>query len=277
MSLHVRRNKFTAGGVNIHVLSVGEGEPLVLLHGLGASSYSWRCVLPSLGERFQVHALDWPGFGRSSQPLDFDYSVDGLKNWLGLFFDTMGWERAYLAGNSMGGMAALAFATANPKRVARMALLGTPVYAENKPRFLWPLRWPLIGKVFEACLGPIAVKAIAKTAFVDKTKVTKELVGEYSLALRTKAGRRAVAEFMRNAIPPDISARVAAYADLRVPTLIMVGDHDGMVSVESAQLFAKTLYRGKLAVVKDCGHVPQEEKPAETAAALLKFFTPSST
>ncbi|MBI5625458.1 MAG: alpha/beta hydrolase [Elusimicrobia bacterium] len=274
MSLHARSNRITAGGVQVHVLSIGEGEPLLLLHGLGASSYSWRCLLPSLGEKFRVHALDWPGFGRSQQPMDFDYSVDGMKTWLGSFMDAMGIEKAYLAGNSMGGMAALAFASAHPERVARLALLGTPVYLENRPQLLWPLRWPVLGNLFELFLGPSAVRAIAKTAFVDQKKVTPDLVYEYSLALRTRAGKHAVAEFMRNAVPVDIEARVAAYRDLKVTTLVLVGDRDSMVGAASAQRFAKSLPRGRFALIPECGHAPQEEKPAEVLAALLKFFSP---
>ena len=262
-----------AGGIRVHVLSAGKGEPVLLLHGLGASSFSWRHVLPELGKSCQVYAPDWPGFGRSEQPRDFEYSVDGLRAWLGSFMDSLGLKRAALAGNSMGGMAALAFAMMLPERVSRLALLGTPVYTENRPKFLWPLRWPLVGTLFERFLGPMAVRTIASTAFVDKACVTDEMVAEYSLSLRTAGGRRAVAEFMRNAIPADAEGRIARYPSLQTPTLVIVGDQDGMVAVSSAERFARTVPKAELLVIPSCGHAPQEEKPAEVASALLKFLS----
>jgi pimeloyl-ACP methyl ester carboxylesterase len=268
----VREGYVRAGGVKTFVRSAGEGEPVVLLHGLGASSYSWRYVLPALGERFQLHAPDWPGFGRSEQPWDFDYSLDGLARWLFAFMDVVGLERAALVGNSMGGMVSLACAAAAPGRVPRLALLGTPVYAENRPRLLWPMRWPLIGRLYERLLGPWAVGFIGRTAFVDPAIVTAELREEYGMALRTRAGRRAVAQFIRNAVPKDAEARIRGYAALAAKTLVIVGDHDAVVDVPSAGRFARTLPDGELLVIRACGHAAQEEKPQEIISALGSFL-----
>lgn len=262
----------TAGGVQVHVLSAGKGEPVILLHGLGASSYSWRHILPALGERFRVYAPDWPGFGRSQQPWDFDYSVDGFRKWLIAFMDGLGLRRAALVGNSMGGMVSLAAASADPDRVTRLVLLGTPVYAQNRPKFLWPLRWPVFGSVYERLMGPWAVSLIGRTAFVDRSCVTPELVREYGMALATPAGRHAVAQFIRNAIPPDLEDRVRSYGELRVPTLVIVGDHDPLVDVPSAERFARTIPYSGILVIRSCGHAPQEEKPAEVLPALLRFL-----
>ncbi|MBI5210398.1 MAG: alpha/beta hydrolase [Elusimicrobia bacterium] len=259
-------------GVRTHVRSAGEGPPVILLHGLGASSYSWRYVLPALGERFKVFAPDWPGFGRSGQPWDFDYSVDGFVRWLLAFMDALGLGRAALVGNSMGGMLSLAAAMAHPGRVSGLALLGTPVYTRNKPHLLWPIRWPLIGGVYERCIGPWAVAFIGRTAFVDPSLITPELLEEYGMALRTAAGRRAIAQFLRNAIPPDAEDRIRRYPQVETPTLVIVGKHDPVVDVASAERFAKTLRNGRLLVLPDCAHAPQEEKPLEVNLALLGFL-----
>ncbi|MBI4676189.1 MAG: alpha/beta hydrolase [Elusimicrobia bacterium] len=263
----------TAGGVRVHVLSAGEGEPVILLHGLGASSYSWRHILPTLGPDRRVLAPDFPGFGRSEQPWDFDYTVDGFTLWLFAFMDSLSIERAALVGNSMGGMVALSAAMARPDRVSRLALINVPVYVENRPRYLWPLRWPVIGSIFESCMGPAAVRLIAATAFADRSVITEELVREYSLALSTKAGRRAVAQFIRNAIPPDVDERIRRYPEVRTPTLVILGDRDIMVPVASAERFVRSLPHSKLIVIPFCGHAPQEEKPEAVLPALLDFLS----
>ncbi len=268
----VESRELTVAGVRTYLRRAGAGRPLLLLHGLGASSYSWRFALPEFARDYEVFAPDFPGFGRSDKPWGFDYSIAGLHAWLVSLMDELGLKSARVAGNSMGGVVALWTALETPARVERMALLGTPAYPENRPRMLWPLGWPVLGRVLEAMLGERSLRWMAKTTFVDQSKVTEELIAEYGEPLKSAAGRRAVAEFIRRAIPPDFRQRIARYPEIRQPALVLVGDRDGMVDPEGARRLARDLPRARFVLMERCGHAPQEDAPERVNALLAEFF-----
>lgn len=267
-----RAEALEVAGVKTHLIRAGKGEPVILLHGLGASSYSWRFAVPELARRFEVFAPDLPGFGRADKPWDFDYSIAGQHDWVVALMDRLGLGRARFAGNSMGGVITLWLAMDSGSRVERMALLGTPAFPENRPRMLWPLGWPVVGRLYEWALGETALRYIAKTTFVDQSKITEELIAEYLAPLKTAAGRRAVAQFVRRAIPPDFRERIASYAGLEHPALVLVGDSDRMVDRAGGERLARALPRARFEYVPRCGHAPQEDAPERVIPMLRDFF-----
>lgn len=268
----VRSETRVVAGVRTHVRRAGEGSPVLLLHGLGASSYSWRHAFDYLADRYEVFAPDFPGHGRSDKPWDFDYSIGGLARWTMSFLDSVGCASAPLVGNSLGGVVSLWAAMESPARVSRMALVGVPAYPENRPAVLWPLGWPVLGRLYERVLGAALLRAVAKTVFVDPATVTDELVEEYSLALGSAAGRRALAEVVRRAIPPDWRERVARYRELRQPALVLVGERDRMVGVSGASRLAGDLGAARLDVVAGVGHAPHEDDPSRVMPRLRAFL-----
>jgi pimeloyl-ACP methyl ester carboxylesterase len=260
------------GGIETHFLRAGRGEPVLLLHGLGASSYSWRFVLPELAKHYEVFAPDLPGFGRSEKPWDFDYSIAGLHRWVISFMDAMGIKKARFAGNSMGGVVSLWTALETPERLDRMALIGAPAYPENRPKILGPLSWPIVGSFYERFLGEWSLRWIVNHTFVNKSVATPELLAEYGAPLKSAAGRRAVAEFVRRCVPPDWKARVARYAHIRQPALVLVGDHDSLVDRESGERLARDLGAAKFHFLERCGHAAQEDAPDRVVPLLKEFF-----
>lgn len=267
-----RAETLEVAGLKTHLLRAGSGEPVILLHGLGASSYSWRFAFEELSRRYEVFAPDLPGFGRTDKPRDFDYSIAGLHRWVVAFMDKLGLPRARFAGNSMGGVITLWTAMETGHRVERMALLGTPAYPENRPKLLWPLGWPVLGRVFEWALGETTLRYVARTTFVDQSKVTEELIAEYLAPLKTAEGRRAVAEFIRRAIPPDFQERISSYRNLRHPALVLAGDSDRMVDHRGAERLSKDLPRARFVYLERCGHAPQEDAPDRVIPLLRDFF-----
>lgn len=262
----------TVGGLKAHYLRQGRGSPVMLIHGLGASSWSWRRVLPVLAERHDVCAVDLPGFGRSDKPRDFDYSFQGFGRWVLELMDKLGWEKAAFAGNSMGGGTSLRVTLEQPGRVTRLALLGSPVYPGDRPPLLWPMRWPVIGRIYESLLGEWVVRPLARSCFVDQSVVTEELVREYSRPLKEAGGRRAVAQFLRHAIPPDVDDWIARYPTMSVPVLAIRGSHDRVVDRASVDRFVSEWPAARALHIESCGHAPQEERPEVVGPALLEFF-----
>jgi pimeloyl-ACP methyl ester carboxylesterase len=272
----IERGFIEVAGVKTYRLQAGRGEPVLLLHGLGASSYSWRSVIESLAESFSVTAVDFPGAGRSAQPRDFDYSLEGYSRWVLALQDALGIQAGNLIGNSMGGLVSLWTALKAPERVKTMALLGTPTYIDCKPRLLWPMRWPVIGRLYEWSIGPWAIPIIARSAFLDPSLITEELVAEYGLAIKTAQGRRAVAEFIRNAVPKDALEQLSRYGELRQPTLVVIGEQDTLVGWKNAERFSKEVPGARFHLLARCGHAPQEEVPGVVTGLLRDFLAPLS-
>ncbi|MFI5362454.1 MAG: alpha/beta fold hydrolase [Elusimicrobiota bacterium] len=267
-----RAETIDVAGLKTHLIRAGSGEPVILLHGLGASSYSWRFAVAELARRYEVFAPDLPGFGRTDKPRDFDYSIAGLHRWVLSLMDVLGLRSARFAGNSMGGVITLWLAMEAGDRVERMALLGTPAYPENRPKFLGPLGWPLIGPLYEWALGETTLRYVVRTTFVDQSKVTEEMISEYLAPLKTAAGRRAVAEFVRRSIPPDAAARIASYPTLKQRALVLAGDADRMVDRRGAERLSRDLPRARFVYLERCGHAPQEDAPERVVPLLRDFF-----
>jgi 4,5:9,10-diseco-3-hydroxy-5,9,17-trioxoandrosta-1(10),2-diene-4-oate hydrolase len=97
-------------------------------------------------------------------------------------------------------------------------------------------------------------------------------VAEYGLALKTAAGRRAVAEFVRRAIPPDHKERIKRYPGIAHKTLVLVGDSDKMVGRAGGERLAKEMPNAQFCLLEACGHAPQEDAPERVNARLLEFF-----
>jgi pimeloyl-ACP methyl ester carboxylesterase len=213
-----------------------------------------------------------PGFGRSATPRDFDYTFKGFTRWLVALLDELGLPHAALAGNSMGGVISLLTALEHPARVEKLVLIGTPVYPHNTPNILWPMRWPVIGKVYESLLGPTAVRLVAWQCLGDRKLITDELVDEYSHSLRTRDGRRAVASFLRNAIPDDAPALMSRYPSLVPPTLVVHGARDQVVDRASAERFCREVPSAKLSPLDGLGHAPQETDPQQVADRVVPFL-----
>lgn len=267
-----KREHLDVGGVKTYLVSAGTGSPVILLHGLGASQHSWRGLLPLLAAKHAVYAADIPGFGRSEKPMDYDYTFKGFTGWAVSLLDVLGLEKAAFIGNSMGGATSVRLALEHPKRVTRLGLIGSPFYIGNHPKLLWPMRWPLVGSLYEMMLGRFAVSVVAPTSVHDKSCMTPEVIDEYALALKEPGGRKAVAHFLRNAIPPDAQAWMERYKTLEVPALVLRGEYDGVVDRASSERFCREARNARYHPLAGCGHAPQEEQPRLVADALLPFL-----
>ena len=120
-------------GLRLHYRDAGDGDPVLLLHGWPTSSFLWRNVMPSIAAGKRVIALDMPGFGRSDKPLDVSYSFRYFERVLDGFLAELGIGKLGLAVHDLGGPIGLYWASRNPARVDRLALLNTLVY----PQMSW--------------------------------------------------------------------------------------------------------------------------------------------
>lgn len=261
----------TVNGVRVRYVRRGAGPPVVLVHGIASSIYTWADVLPALGPSHDVIALDLPGFGGSAIPADFP--GERYPGLVRSFLDALGLARVRLVGHSLGGAVASAFAAAEPERVERLVLVdaaGFNLSPADRPWMLRVLGWPGAAAVLDAL--PLRRRVVAlglRQVFHDDARVTPERIEEY-LAPMARPGATA---FMARLLGDvDSMGLPEALGRIRAPTLVVWGAEDAWVPLRDADRFVSAIPGARKAVIEGCGHVPQEERPQELIALLREFL-----
>jgi pimeloyl-ACP methyl ester carboxylesterase len=257
-------------GLRVRYVRRGHGPAVVLLHGLASSMYTWADVIPALAKDHDVVAVDLPGFGGSDIPDDLSPSV--YPDTVLALMDRLGISRATLIGNSLGGAVAVVLAARHPERVRRLVLIDSAGFN------LDPSRRPLILRLLG--FGPVAaaldalpvrrhvVTAALRQVFYDRALVTPEKVEEYLAPLARSGATEAIRSLLARQAAFGLPALVR---EVRVPTLIVWGRNDRWIPAADADRFASAIPAARKVVLEECGHVPQEERPAELVHLLEEF------
>lgn len=257
--------------------SVGTGPPLLLLHGFGASRYTWRHLAAPLARHHRVILVDLRGFGRSPKPLDARYTVHDQAALVTRLIVEEDLRGLTLVGHSFGGAVALATALTlreqGPDRLAGLILIGVPAYRQATPGFIRVLQTPLVGPLALWLLpARFQARRILALAYREGAPIPEDAVTAYAEALAIPAGRHAVVRTARQLPPPDVDEAAARYPTLDVPTLLLWGRHDRIVPVAVGERLQRALPRAELVVLEGSGHVPQEEEPGRVLEAIEAFL-----
>jgi pimeloyl-ACP methyl ester carboxylesterase len=252
-------------------------EAFILLHGFGASSFSWQPVAGRLGESMPVVAFDRPAFGLTSRPLSWagrdPYSPEYQADLVVKLMDRLGIERAVLIGHSAGGQIAALTSARHPERVRALVLEDAAIFAGGSPTWIAPLlRTPQMMRI-----GPLLSRQLAgqpgtdfiRSAWHDPSKITASTFEGYRKPLRSKDWDRALWLLTVAPRPSDVPGIVAT---IRVPTLVLTGDDDRIVPPADSARVAALVAGARLVTVRDCGHLPHEERPDEFMAAVSDFL-----
>ncbi len=266
-------------GLEVHMKKAGEGEPaLILLHGFGASVFSWREVLDPLSELGTVVAYDRPAFGLTERPLTWEgennpYSPDAQVEILIGLMDALGINKAILVGNSAGGTVSIQTALYYPERVEALILVDAAVYQTGgSPSWLELIQnTPQMDR-----LGPLFVRSIAKDgnaaierAWHNPNLITPDIFEGYRLPLQAENWDIALWELNKTTSHRNLEETVK---DILIPVLVLSGDDDHLIPLENSIRLAEDIPGAVLVVFKDCGHLPQEECPEEFLAAIIEFI-----
>lgn len=264
-----------AGTHRLSAFVMGEGPPVVLLHGLGATKLSWLPLLGALAERFRVIAPDLPGHGESSKPRGA-YTPTFYAGAVRRLLDAVGEDRAILGGNSLGGRIALEVAARAPRRVAGLVLLDPAVAGLPFPYYARLLR--LVPTELGTLPLPMRRRLVTmgiRQLFADADRLPHNayLAGadEFIRVYRSARARVALLSSLRGLMRDRSDAFWERVRTIEAPTLILWGEHDRLVPVRLGELLASTMPAAELAVLPDVGHVPQFEVP-ETTIELVRSF-----
>lgn len=257
-------------GMDVHVRDEGNGPPLVLIHGTGASLHTWEPWTAALRNSFRVVRLDLPAFGLTGPHPQADYRLETYAAVVAHVMDALEIPRAHVAGNSLGGAVAWMLAVTHPQRVDRLVLLAPAGYPREQTPLVFRLaRMPVVPSLLKG-VDPIRlVRRSLSEVFVDQGLVTPEMVQRYrELALRPGNRDAFVARVTAAAV--DVSARIR---EVHAPTLLLWGEKDAWIPVEHAQRFARDIPGARVLVYPNVGHLPQEETAGPSAADTLAFLS----
>ena len=266
-------------GQLVHVRDEGpknDPTPIVLLHGTSASLHTWDGWAQALRGKHRVIRFDLPAFGLTGpftgRFAGQAYTGANYASFVLAVLDRLGVQRATIAGNSLGGEVAWRVAAAAPQRVARLVLVdagGYPLSGAGIPVGWQIARLPVLGRLTEHFLPrPIVVQGLV-AVYGDPKKVTEPLVDRY-VELTLRAGNRAaLVQRAQTWVPTEGVDHVRG---VTAPTLILWGGLDRLIPPANAQRFAADIPGSRVQVFDDLGHVPHEEDPARTVAAVQAFL-----
>lgn len=267
-------------GQLVHLRDVGprgDAMPLVLLHGTSASLHTWEGWSRALQSQHRVISFDLPGFGLtgpwSGRYASWSYQGDDFARFVLELLDHLQVKRFAIAGNSLGGEVAWRVASLAPDRVQRLVLVDAAGYElnpESVPIGFRLASLPGANRLFEWLLPRGIVEASVRNVYGDPNKVTPQLVDRYfELTLREGNRGALVQRFQAQALDQqDVQASTERLRALKVPALVMWGGRDRLIPPATAQRFLADIAGSRLAMFDTLGHVPHEEDPIATAAAV---------
>jgi pimeloyl-ACP methyl ester carboxylesterase len=251
---------------------VTDDAPIMLLHGFDSSLLEFRRLLPLLGERRSVWAMDLLGFGFTDRAIDpdFDFTPENIKIHLYYTWKTLVQKPMVLVGASMGGAAAIDFALTYPEAVAKLVLIDAAGFAKGPAISGVLSRFPSIGQVATNFLSrPNIRRQVSVKAYHDQSFVTEDAEICASLHLAMPGWSDTLIRFTCSGGYNFLADKIG---QITQPTLVLWGRQDRILGTKDASRFEQTLPQGKLVWVENCGHVPHLEQAPITAAAIDAFI-----
>lgn len=249
---------------------------MLLLHGFGASSYSWREVAQPLAQFAEVVSYDRPAFGFTERPTEWastnPYSLSRQMQLLDGLIAKFGQGREIiLVGHSAGGQIAAEFARLNPLKVSSLILVDPAILTTGgiASWLTWLLEIPQIDRVGPLLVGQISRSgdSVIRQSWFDASRITEEIYAGYRAPLQIKGWERAFWEFVKAPKATDLKDNLG---QIKQETLVITGDTDNIVPTAEALKLAALLPSAELEVIANTGHLPQEESPVAFIDAIKK-------
>jgi pimeloyl-ACP methyl ester carboxylesterase len=252
-------------GYRVHVVEAGSGPAIVLVHGFGGHTVSWRRLMPLLARDHRVIAVDLKGFGYSERRADIGLSHGDQARMLRGLLDALGIERAVFVGHSMGGAVVQRFAAIYPERASALVLAASVAGDERYRRAVPPgavLR-PLL-----PVLAGLAARRLFAMSFYDRSHATPELFEEYLRPARIRGSMDGLLRMMRDTAGDG----AIDHARISQPVLLLYGTDDRVVPVGVGQRLRERLPQARLVTVDRAAHLLVDERAEDCERAIRDFL-----
>lgn len=275
-----KSNWVELAGHEVHYVTAGDPNSnrlIVLLHGFGASAFSYKQVLETLSELGYVIAYDRAAFGFTERPTKWELNPYGTPGQLQVLDELVEKfrknKKVYLVGHSAGGSIAASYTIDNQDKLSGVVLFAPAVLTSGgAPSWLnWIFSIPQINHVGPKLVTTIATSGlnILYSSYYDESKVTQDTLAGYTAPLKIVGWEKAFWEFNKASRDTSVSDRLA---EISIPTLVITGDTDRIVSPQDSEKVSRLISGSQLVVIPQTGHLPNEEKPTEFAKAITEFI-----
>jgi pimeloyl-ACP methyl ester carboxylesterase len=261
-------------GIRTHYLVVGDGPPVVLLHGNGESVADWSRTLPHPASGIRVYAIDLPGAGDSDKP-PLDYSAEGLADFVIHFLDALVIDRPALVGHSFGGLIALMIALRQPERVAALTLIDSAGLGKEIHPMLAAASLPVAGELSTAWAATwLGAKQRAWTRgdlhFARTSQIPHAWLSEQERMAQMPGYLEAelAAARQQTVIGQQRVVVLDRLPHVKCPVMIVWGERDRAIPVHHATAAAQRIPNSRIAIIPKAGHLPHVERPGETGEAM---------
>lgn len=271
------------GVLRIHVREAGSGPPLLLVHGLMTTSYSWRYVIEPLSARYRLIIPDLPGCGRSEAAPPGTYGAASIAAWIGNLQRALSIEGCLAVGNSMGGYLCMRHALREPGAFARLVNIHSPAFPDAKLN--------LLGAVMKVPGAPRLAAYLARrdphrwahknVHYFDEALKSLEEAREYGDPLATAAGSRAFACYLAETMSPsdlraftrELEERKAEGRAFPAPLMLLYADQDPLVSPTNGERLHALVPDASLVRIASTSHFAHVDTPDTVVEHILSFLT----
>ncbi len=258
-------------GMKVHYRDEGEGTPIVLIHGTGASLHTWEDWTTDLVKNYRVIRLDLPAYGLTGQDPQKRYSSKDYVDLLHAFLGELKVDKFHLAGNSLGGLVSWLYASYHPEKVEQLVLLDPSGFPfKNTPMVIKMAKTPILNNFIRYITPRSFIEKNIKEVYFDETLIKESTIDRYHDLSQYKGNRQA---FIDRAYVEreDYTERLGL---IQAPTLILWGENDAWIPVSDAPKFKAAIKDAQMVIMPKTGHVPMEERPKESLAIVLDFLRP---
>jgi 2-hydroxy-6-oxonona-2,4-dienedioate hydrolase len=270
-------------GVGVRVQILGDGPPVVLLHGSPNAGSTWALLMPYL-IRFRCYIVDRPGTGLSD---DFVLTNDlhgFARRFMPSVLDALGLDRAHVVASSFGGFLALMSAAAAPDRTLRMVQMGCPAFVPGmsalgfmKAMSLRPIRWLMNALPPNESMVRSTIRQIGHGTSLDANRIPPIFFEWYLSLQRHTNTMRNDGEMIGRAatlrgFPPEFTISDALLRSITVPTLFLWGENDPFGAATVARHVAELMPHASLRMLPASGHMPWFDDPEGIGRAAAEFL-----
>ncbi|MGJ3236283.1 alpha/beta fold hydrolase [Marivirga sp.] len=262
----------------LHIRQMGEGFPLLLIHGSFSSLHTWQSWQKNLAQDFRTISVDLPGHGLTGPNPEAQYNTDYYAHLLWKLMKKLNYDSIAIAGNSMGGQVAYKMALLEPEKVKKLILLNssgariandTAKFKDQNNFSVFSLiNHPVFSKLMTSITPKFLFKMSLEQVYYDKSKITEDKIQMYYDLMLHEGNRTATLKRFSQRAPSEFEK----LAKIKIPSLIMWGEYDSWIPVEHAYRFDSILPNSTLKIYPNAGHVPMEEIPEETAKDAVEFL-----
>ena len=264
-------------GERVAYLDVGQGQPVILIHGFGGSMWQWEHQQQPLSAEFRLITPDLIGSGLSTKP-DIEYRPEQMLEYFIGFMDALRIRQATLVGNSMGAGLAIGMALTYPDRVSQLVLIdGLPANVRER------LTSPSIKRALDTAapswlasfgnwlFGGVMIASVLEEIVHDPALLTPAVI-ERSNRNRQRPGVIPPLMTVRDTLPLWESGFAKRIGEIRHPTLILWGEEDRVFPLPTGEDLRRTIKGSALVRIPNAGHIPQWERPDLANRAMIEFL-----